>query len=215
MVIVASLATATAAALGGYWRGQARSPRALVQPDPTAPSTNEAARSGEDEEVVEALQRLDRRVAALELRQLLVNQPEARAPAGAPGENEPKPLDSAAVAARQRAGAAAIEEALRTEARDAAWASAAEGQLRSAVDAASKEGAPFSLKSLRCLTSVCEMVLSASDPEQFNLASLQLDPRISGMSSFAVAPPETAADGSATLTYRLFREGYPRPDEGT
>ena len=85
MVIVASLATATAAALGGYWRGQARSPRALVQPDPTAPSTNEGARSDEDEKVVEALQRLDRRVAALELRQLLVNQPEARAPAGAPG----------------------------------------------------------------------------------------------------------------------------------
>ena len=35
------------------------------------------------------------------------------------------------------------------------------------------------------------------------------------MGSFDIALPETAADGSATLTYRLFRNGYPRPDEGT
>jgi hypothetical protein len=83
------------------------------------------------------------------------------------------------------------------------------------VDAAGQEGAQFTLKSVRCLTSLCEMVLSASDAEQFSHASLQLDPRITGMSRLVMALPETAADGSATVTYRMFREGYPRPDEGT
>jgi len=215
LVILASLATASAAALGGYWRGQAHASRGLVQPESAVASTGADGRSEENERVVEALRQLDRRVAALELRQMLVKESEPRAPVGAPGQDEPTRLDSASVAARQQARAAAIEQALRTEPRDGAWAAATEGELRNAVDAAGKDGAAFSLKSLRCLTSICEMVLSASDPEQFSRASLQLDPRITGMSSFAVAPPETAADGSATMTYRLFREGYPRPDEGT
>jgi hypothetical protein len=215
-VIVTSLAAASAVALGGYWRGRASTSRALVQPGFTAPNTSAAAGPAEgDERLVEAIRQLDRRVAALELKQLLAKEPEPRAPAGALGENEPKSLDTAAVMERQLARAAAVEEALRTEPRDGAWAPATEAQLRTAVDAAGQEGAQFTLKSVRCLTSLCEMVLSASDAEQFSHASLQLDPRITGMSRLVMALPETAADGSATVTYRMFREGYPRPDEGT
>ena len=116
---------------------------------------------------------------------------------------------------KQLAKAAAIEAALKRNRKDGTWASATESQLLTAIDAAVKEGATFSVKTLRCLTSVCEVVLSASNPDQLRHAELRLAPRITDMSSFEIAAPEIAADGNATVTYRMFRKGYPRPDEGT
>lgn len=110
--------------------------------------------------------------------------------------------------------AAAIDRTLKTEPRDRVWASAAESQLQATVEAAVKEGVQFSVKAMKCLTSICEMVLSASSPDQLHGTDLSLIHRISGMGSFDIAPTETEADGSGTITYRLFREGYPRPDEG-
>jgi hypothetical protein len=111
---------------------------------------------------------------------------------------------------------AVIDAAFKTQARDNVWSSATESQLQTAVDSAVKEaGAKFSIKNMRCLTSICEMVLSASSPDQLQNTDLALGPRITGMGSLDIAPAETAADGTATVTYRLFREGYPRPDEGT
>jgi hypothetical protein len=58
------------------------------------------------------------------------------------------------------------------------------------------------------------MVLSASSTEQLSGTALHLMHRITEMGSVDIAPPVTAADGSATVTYRLFRKGYPRPDDG-
>jgi hypothetical protein len=120
--------------------------------------------------------------------------------------------------ARQREleRAAAVDAALKTQQRDQVWAPATEGQLQTAVDAALKEsGAQYTIKTLRCLTSICEMVLSASSPDQLQDTDLSLGSHIVGMNSVDISPPETAADGSATVSYRLFRQGYPRPDEGT
>ena len=59
-----------------------------------------------------------------------------------------------------------------------------------------------------------EMVLSASSPDELRHTTNNLSHRITGMSSFDFAPTETAADGTATVTCRLFRKGYPRPESG-
>jgi hypothetical protein len=56
------------------------------------------------------------------------------------------------------------------------------------------------------------MVLWASSADKLNASTYQLAQGIGGMASFDIGPAEVAADGSATVTYRLFRQGYPRPD---
>lgn len=135
---------------------------------------------------------------------------EPQATAAPPGAGA-EPFDPSEMKEKELARAAAIEATLRTQPRDRAWASATEGQRQTAVDALVKEGAAFSVKTLRCLTSVCEVVLSPSNPDQLRHAELRLAPRITDMSSFDIAAPETAADGNVTVTYRMFRKGYPRP----
>jgi hypothetical protein len=164
--------------------------------------------------LAEAIERLDRRLAALEVRQMYAKAAEAQAPRAQPGAGS-APLDPGAMKEKERERAAAIDATWRTEPRDSVWAAAAESQIKTAVDDAVKEGgAQFAVKALKCLTSICEVVLSAASPEQLRGTSLQLARRIGEMSRFDVGPPETAADGSAVLTYRMFRSGYPRPDEG-
>ena len=70
----------------------------------------------------------------------------------------------------------------------------------------------------------CSPTISKAKPRRLRGCSKRLTPgsrnfqlaqRISGMSSYDISQPETTADGSATVTYRLFRQDYPRPDEGT
>jgi len=152
---------------------------------------------------------------ALQLAQANAKSAEPRAPDSPPNAAAARLRpDFTTMKEVQLERAAAIEATLKTEPRDRAWASTTESQLRTAVDTAIKEGAQYSVRTLRCLTSVCEMVLSASSPEELRYTSFQLGPRIAGMSSYDVAQPETAADGTATVTYRLFRMGYQRPDEG-
>ena len=105
---------------------------------------------------------------------------------------------------------------MQIEPRDATWASEAEGRIRSAVDNVIKEGeAQFSVKTLRCLTSVCELVLTASTPDQLHRNPVEIMSRVDSMGTFDVGVPEKAPDGSGILTYRMFRSGYPRPDDGT
>ncbi len=213
IIIVTSAAAASVVALGGYRLGQSHGSHSTDEPSSIA-SSNTVEPSDENSRLAAAIGQLERRLAALELRQLNARSAEPQAPEAHRGANAGPP-DLAALRQTELARVAAIEAALKMEPRDRAWAPAAESQLRTAVDTAINEGAHISVKTLRCLTSICEMVLSASSPDELGHTNFELDSRISGMSSFDVAPPQTAADGSATVTYRLFRNGYPRPDEGT
>lgn len=212
-VIVTVLASTSAVALGGYWLGQARPARGPVVP--AAPASAAATDESDDgAKVAETMAQLNRRLAALEIKQV-VAKPTA-AEAAVPQRGPQQPMDLAALKQKELERAALIDAALKTEARDNVWAPSTEGQLQTAVASAVKEaGAQFSVKTVKCLTSICEMVLSASTPEQLRGTDAALAPRITGMGSLDIAPPETAADGSATVTYRLFRQGYPRPDQDT
>jgi hypothetical protein len=165
------------------------------------------------DKLAETIGNLDRRLAALELRQLAAKATELQAPDRVSGGSPPTPLDPAAMKEMALDEAAAIEATLKTEPRDRAWAPATEGQIQTAMNAAVKEGAQFSVKTLKCLTSMCELVLSASSADHLRHTSLALTQRISGMGRIDIAAPETDADGTATVTCRMFRQGYPRPDE--
>jgi hypothetical protein len=214
VLIAALLVAASVALFGAYQWGRAGGQRMVIQPDPAASS---AQAVDPNPQLAEAIAKIDRRLAMLEFRQLSAKPPEPppAALAGAPAVASSTPFDPAALRENELARASAIEATLKTEARDGAWAAATESQIRTGADAAVKEGAQFSIKTVRCFTTVCEMVLAATSADQLRHTTFQLIPRISGMGSFDIALPETAADGSATLTYRLFRNGYPRPDEGT
>jgi hypothetical protein len=214
-VIVTSLAGASVVALGAYWVGQAHAPRISGQPG-SAASAGSGESSDDNDRQAEAMGQLNRRLAALELKQVQANPAESEAPKPQSSAGMPQPMDIAAMKKKELDRIAVIDAAFKTQARDNVWSSATESQLQIAVDSAVKEaGANFSIKNMRCLTSICEMVLSASSPDQLQNTDLALGPRITGMGSLDIAPAETAADGTATVTYRLFREGYPRPDEGT
>jgi hypothetical protein len=58
----------------------------------------------------------------------------------APTADQIEQFDPAAMKERQLERTAAVEEALRTQSRDTIWAPVAKGQLRTAVDGATKEG---------------------------------------------------------------------------
>lgn len=212
-MIVASMAGATAIALGGYWLGQARGSGAAA-----ASRSHQAADNVEqvdrDAKLAATIGMLERRIATMEMRPAVTTPAEVAAPPAQPAPSEPERFDPAKEEEKRLKGVAAIEAALRTEARDRAWASPTEGTLRAAVDTVVNEGAKFSVKDLKCLTSICEMVLSAPSADDLKYLSDQLAPRITGMSSLDLSPPTTAADGTATVTCRLFRLGYPRPDQG-
>jgi hypothetical protein len=213
--ILTSLAGASAVAVGAYWLGQARGSRA-VQPGATA-SASHVEPLDDNAKLAAAIERLDRRIAAQELRQAFQQPPEPQA-VGAPARaaeapSDPAAMDPAAVKERESTRVASIDAALKTQPRDQAWASATETGLHATVAAAVKDGAQFSIRAVRCFTSVCEMVLSASSPDQLRDTALHLAHRIGEMGSIDIAPSETAADGTASVTYRLFRKGYPRPDK--
>jgi len=212
-VITASLVAAFAAAFGTYRLGQASAAQGPAQLRSVVRANNEEPPDGYAK-LAMAIGQLERRLAALELKELSAKPAEPLASNAPPIALAPQ-LDLEAMRERQLERASTIEAALRTEARDRPWANATESQLQSAVDAAVKEGAQFSIKTLRCLTSLCEMVLAAPAKDQLVNTAFQLGHRISGMSSYDVAQPRTNADGSATVTYRLFRQGYSQPGEDT
>ncbi len=212
--IITSLLAASAIGIGAYKLGQARPPRPSGEAI-SAASTVDTEGPDRDTDLAQAVRQLDRRLAALEVRQLHAQASTPQA-TSVPAAAKTEPFDPAASREREQKRASAIEAALNSEPRDGVWAPASEGQIRGAVDAAISEGkAQFSIKALRCLTTVCELVLSASSPEQLRGSPLELVRRIGAMGSFDIGTPERAADGSATVTYRMFRSGHPRPDEGT
>jgi len=188
----------------GHLAGDARS-TSDVDPAPSA---------GDTAHLNEAVSRVDRRLAALEYKQNFAKPAETQVAVPVPTAAG-APVDIAAEKEKAAQRAAAVEAALKAEQRDSAWASATEHQLQSAVDTAIKDGAQFSATSVKCLTTICEMVLTASSPDRLQHTELQLVRNIQGMGSFDFGVPVTTPDGTATITYRLFRAGYPRPDEGT
>jgi len=213
VVVAMSVATVSVIAVCAYRVGRGNNGRAAVERrsgsnvDPP-PSADDTARLNE------AVSRVDRRLAALEYKQNFAKPAEAQvaiptSPAAGPQ------VDIASEKEKAAQRAAAVEAALKAEQRDSAWASATEHQLHGAVDTAIKDGAEFSARSVKCLTTICEMVLTASSPDRLQHTGLQLMRYIQGMGSFDFGLPATAPDGTATVTYRLFRAGYPRPDEGT
>ena len=211
-IVLTSLAAVSAVAFGAYWPGQTSTSRVRGLPR-QAESANTVESADGNANLAKVIGRLDRRLAALEHRQGDAKLVDPSAPDTPPTEGAAPP-DLAEMRETQSRKAAAIEVTLSTEPRDRAWASATEDELRTAVDAAVEEGAQFSVETITCLTSICEVVLSASSPDLLQGAELRLVHRIAGMDSFDIGRPEAAPDGSGKVTYRMFRDGYPRPDEG-
>jgi len=211
--ILGWVATVTVAAAGAFWLGKGQS-SALPQPPGSAEHHRAPSAPQSDTKRDEALVKLERRLAAMEARQVLTGAAAPTSPVEAQQATPSGPADPAEVEQRRAERMTAIEAALETEQRDAAWAVATERQVHTAIDAATKEGARFSIRALKCLTSLCEMVLSASSSDDFAHVTQELGNRIVGMGSVDLEPPQTGPDGSTTITCRLFREGYPRPDEG-
>lgn len=112
---------------------------------------------------------------------------------------------------QEQAVESTIEEKLNTEVRDRDWAFATEQEMRKAVQSAADEGSRFSIGALKCLTSICELVLTAKTAEDLQGSMHELAHRISGMAGFKLGVPESGSDGSSTVTYRFFREGFPMP----
>jgi len=160
-VVVASVVAASGLALGGYWLGHGRASRALGQSH-SADSVDKSVQDEGSGNLAGTVDHLERRLAALELRQAFAKPPEPAGAASPPHAGESERFDPAKVEERRLERVAAIEAALRTEARDRAWAPSTEGQLQVAVDTAIKAGAKFSIRTLKCFTSICDMVLSAS-----------------------------------------------------
>jgi len=212
-VIVVFATVVSIVAFGSYWLGQVRASNMLAPPRSTDTPASTARLDG-DEKLTRAVGGLERRMAAMELRQAFEAAPQQEPPASRPPASEPQAFDPAKEAEKRLASANAIESTLKTEPRDKSWASSTEGELQTAVDTAIKDGARFSTKTVKCLTSICEMVLFAPTPDDLGAIDLQLGPHITGMGSIDIAPPQTGADGRATVTCRLFRQGYPRPDQG-
>ncbi|HEY5960683.1 MAG TPA: hypothetical protein VIV60_29215 [Polyangiaceae bacterium] len=204
----------------GYELGQvhaAGSPaRPLVRPPVQGNGETVTAPEERASRAEAAIARLEQRLQSIELRLNSTNADERRLTDVQPSARATQ-ADFETSLENERAKEtevnAAIAETLRTEARDRNWASATENQLRDAVKAAADEGAQFSIKTVKCLTSICELVLLAAAPEQLRNSVLQVGHRFIGMSGFNVQQPETAADGTSAVTFRLFREGYAPPLE--
>lgn len=221
-VAATALVLGSGIAVGAYRLGRGASPRANASTSP--PSAETESDSSANAQLADSLLQVNRRLAALEMRQVVAmagkpaesgdTRDDARKSAPVSGE-KPEPMDVEAMKADVVQRAAAVETALKTQARDATWAPTTESQVQAAVAAAVKDGAKFSIRGVKCFTTVCEMVLSAASSDLLSGSPHLLLPRIENMGSFDIPPPQIAADGSATVTYRLFRSGYPRPDQGT
>jgi len=212
-VIVSSVVAASALAIGGYWLGHARGTRGGERAAAASPAPEPQTRADEgNANAAGTVDRLERRLAALETREVLAKA--AQAAASPPAPAQPERFDPAKEEERRLERAAAIEAAVKTEPRDKDWASPTETQLQAAVSAAIAGGAKFSIRTLRCATTVCDMVLTASSAEDLGHIAEELGNRITGMNSMDMSPPSSGPDGRTTVTCRLFRQGYPRPDEG-
>jgi hypothetical protein len=199
-------------ALGSYWFGRRDAGPLEHSRAPVAALANPKVEVERGEpgnaRLNSVVERLERRLGELEAKQTAV----APAAPGARPSEENEPFDPAAEEQKRLDRLAAIDAALHTETRDNAWARPTESALREAVDSAVRDDAKFSVQSVNCLTSLCEMVLTASNPDDLKAVARQLANKITGMNSFDVPPPVVAPDGRATVTCRLFREGFPRPD---
>lgn len=214
VTVVLFLGASSAVVFSAYRLGMARAAR--VTNAVSAPLATGAVDTGEDyTRLAQTIGRLDKRLGALELRQMYAQSAGTPPPAAAAPGTGAIAGDPAEMREREALRVAAIEARLKSEPRDRAWASSKETQLQTAVAAATKRGAQFSVKTVKCLTSICELVLSAPSAEQFRQTAMLLAPGIDGMSSFDLSAPETAPDGTATVTCRMYRKGYARPDEGT
>lgn len=211
-IIVASVAAASLIVVGAYRVGRTHAPRSV---DAVPAGEAKAGESADgNEALTKALGQLDRRLAALEVKQIYANAAGAQQ-ASAPSAASAAPPDFEALKEKQEQRSAAVEAAVKSQPRDGAWAAATETELRNAADAVAKEGAHFAVRSVKCFSSVCEMVLSASSSDQLSHGNaLAVLRHLGEVGSFDFAQPQTAPDGSATVTYRLFRKGYARPDDG-
>lgn len=211
LVVLTSLATASAAALSGYWCGQADVQRA--SPLASSNDHNHTVVSPDgNSRVADAIVNLDRRLATLELKQA-IDSTSATAPEAPPSEpTAPQDLQALSELEQDREAkmASVIETKLKTESRDRNWASAVEDQLNDAVKALADEGAHLSISTLKCFTSICELVLSATTSDDAQRSTYGLGRPISGTSGFNLRPPVKTADGSSKMIYTFFREGYPR-----
>lgn len=195
--------------IGSYYAGQSRPSIATEKALPVqgiTPDTNS--------DLWAAMARIERRLAALELGQMRQKVTVVGVEPDKPSAPADRP-DPVALEEKRLERDSAIEARLKTESRDGTWASAIEKQLETAVSAASQQGAQYSIKALNCLTSLCEMVLSTKRGDNSNPTGFLLSQGLAGIDSLDVLAPVSSADGSSTVTYRLFRQGYPRPDEGT
>lgn len=107
--------------------------------------------SNGDAKLADSLRQIDRRFAALEIKQTMATLGKG-AEAQAAGEGAVLPAGSKggpvveALKEKASRGAAAIDAVLRTEARDGAWATTTEKQVQSAVAAVAKDGTQISIK---------------------------------------------------------------------
>lgn len=200
-------------ALGGYWFGQFRGSKAIER-HRSSELVVSAAKVEPDAKLQGTVASLQRRLATLEMRQAFSQAPESAVAAPQPGAAEPEPFDPAKEEEKRLGRAAAVEAAVTLEPRDNAWAPATEGNLRAVVDSAVPESRKFSVKDLKCLTSVCEMVVSVAAPGDVETLTQHLAANVTGMSSLELAPAITTPDGRLSIKCHLFRAGYPRPDEG-
>lgn len=210
-VVVVSLAT-VAVAFASYWIGQ---DQGSLRPKLRA-EASEQSNSGSHEGA--SLGRLEMRLAALERSRSSSNAHEdEEAPIYEDVQNRKgeQPFDPELMMQRDMRRDQAIAEALQRETVDRAWASTAESEIKSAVDSVIKDDSvQYSVETLSCLTSICEMVLSASTADHLANSGLHLMRRITGMGSIDIKPAVVAPDGTATATLRFYREGYERPDAG-
>ncbi len=210
-IVIAVAVAGSAIAIGAYRLGHRLAPGS-VDRSAVAPTADRIEPSDETAQLAETVHKLERRIAALEFAQLSAK---VAAPAAtAPASHSTPPVDPEEMKQRMLDKTAAVEAALKGEARDDNWAPVAEGQIESAVAAAVKDGAKFSLQTVRCMTSLCEVVLAAASPELLGGAELQLAPQLGELGSMDVQQPVTTPNGGATVAYRMFRKGRPRPDEG-
>jgi hypothetical protein len=210
--VAALTAGLSVVALGSYWFGRRDARPLEPSKAPIAALDNAKVEVARGEpgtaRLNSVVERLEHRLGELEAKQAAV---EPTAP-GSRQLEENEPYDPAAEEQKRLDRLAAIDAALHTETRDIAWARPTENALRAAVDSAVREDAKFSVQSVNCLTSLCEMVLTAANPDDLKSVARQLASKVTGMNSFDVPPPVVAPDGRATVTCRLFREGFPRPD---
>ena len=159
----------------------------------------------DDSRIEQSLLKIEQRLSALELHQV-----EAIEKATAPAEsNSTKPMPAATEltqvddpSAEERSE---IERRLATEKRDRSWSTSAEDQIR-VVAASVAANVQYSITSMQCLTSICNVKMSVSGNAQHQFYSFPFS--VKGMGGFHTSTPKQLPDGSYSLEYVFFRAGY-------